>query len=85
VNEKLKILIEKLNATWRPTLAWIVVVSTMYVYILFPIAYAIGKIYDIDLEIPKIIIDNLNNLLLTGGLIAGLRTAEKYFNVTDKH
>jgi len=78
-------IINKINSTWRPALAIIIVLSVGYFYLIYPIVYAYYKTKGIDIEVPKIIVDNLTSILLTGGVLAGLRTGEKIFNVTDKH
>jgi hypothetical protein len=84
VNKLIKA-INIINATWRPLLAIIIVLSVSYIYVVYPIMYAYFKTKGIELEIPKIIVDNITSILLTGGILAGLRTGEKIFNVTDKH
>jgi hypothetical protein len=84
-NKKIVKLITAINATWRPLMATIIVMSVSYFYVIYPIAYAYFKTKGVELEVPKVIVDNLTSILLTGGVLAGLRTGEKVFGVTNKH
>jgi len=74
-----------INPTWRPTLAAAIVTSVVLIYVIYPIAYVVLSGFGIHIELPPEVISRLNDILITGGVLAGLRTAEKYLGVTDKH
>lgn len=79
-NDKLNIV----NQTWTPMLAISITMSVLFIYIGYPIIYNILHFYGIVLFLPDIMPDNLNALLLGGGVLAAVRTAEKKYNVVDK-
>ena len=75
-----------LNKTWRPTLSWTIVISVLIAYVIFPIVQLIFKlVWNIDIVFPDNILNGINYMLVTGGILAGVRTLEKKFGVTDIH
>jgi len=85
MNPTVKKIIDFINPAWRPVLAAAIVMSVVLIYIVYPTAYAILSGFGIHIELPSEVISRLNDILITGGVLAGLRTAEKYLGVTNKH
>jgi len=85
MNPTVKRIIDFINPTWRPALAATIVMSVVLVYVIYPTAYIVLSGFGIHIELPSEVISRLNDILITGGVLAGLRTAEKYLGVTDKH
>jgi len=75
--------VDILNNTWKPLLAFLIDLSVFVIYVLYPLIHIgvmeLGK----NITMPSFIYDNINALLLTGGLLAGLRTVQKKINAID--
>ena len=69
-----------LNSTWTPLLGIVLTISVIFIYILYPIVFNVFFLMGWHLHtIPSTVADNLNAILLGGGLIATLRTFQKRF------
>jgi len=74
-----------INSWWRPVLAITIVIAVILVYIAYPIVYIICSIKGINIQLPPGFQNALNSLLISGGILAMLRTFEKIKNATQNH
>ena len=77
--------INLVNAWWRPILAISIVVSVVLVYVIYPISYMILSTKGVHLQLPPNFQNALNSLLISGGVLAALRTIEKMKGVSQNH
>jgi len=85
MDEKFIEKINKVNAAWRPALEIVVVVSAILFYIVFPVCFVVASYFGHNISFPDEVKDGINSILITGGILAGLRTIEKTKNVTLNH
>lgn len=80
MNQTVKIL----NNTWTPLLGITLTASVIFIYIIYPMIFNVAFLIGGKIGMmPATIADNLNAILLGGGLIATLRTAQKKFKAID--
>lgn len=80
MNPKVKLL----NNSWTPLLGITLTASVVFIYVLYPIIYNIAFLIHWHIHVmPTAIADNLNSILLGGGIIAALRTAQKRFGTVE--
>jgi len=77
--------INLINAWWRPILAISIVCSVVIVYVIYPIAYMFFSTKGISIQLPPNFQNALNSLLISGGVLAALRTLEKIKGATQNH
>ena len=84
-NTKIYTLIIKMNKYWRPALAYIIIAAVFYLYIIILIESACLRITNVNLIVPSFMYGHIKDLLITGGFLAGLKTAEKNMGISDIH
>jgi len=77
--------IDLINAWWRPILAVSIVFSVVIVYVIYPIVYMFLSAKGILIQLPPNFQNALNSLLISGGILAALRTLEKIKGATQNH
>ena len=80
-NYKIEKFLVWFNKAWRPFLAYTIIISTFIAYALFPIL----NTFNSTITLPDNYYESLNALLITGGVLAGLRAVEKKFGLTQIH
>ena len=64
-------------AGWRPFIGWVGGVSLLYAYLLYPVLSWVAAIWFTTLLPPRLVVDNLFELVLAMLGLGGLRTFEK--------
>lgn len=76
--------VDILNNTWKPLLAFIIVASVFITYVLYPFVYPFVVLAGGEIKMPNLVFDNINAILLTGSVLASLRTVEKKINALEQ-
>jgi hypothetical protein len=77
--------LNRANATWKPFGFWSVSLGIAYIIFIYPILYSILSVWNINIEIPKYLVDNMMALVTAFLGSAGIRYLEKKNNITDNH
>ncbi len=77
-------MVDLLNKTWRPTLALVILLATISIYVIYPVFFPLLKLMGYSIKMPLTVFDNFNILLTTGGILAAIRTVEKTMNVVEE-
>lgn len=83
-NTKFEEVLDVINKLWRPALAFTIILSLFFLYFIVPAEEAFINVSASALA-PSIIYDKLNELVITGGLLAGLKAYENAANLSDIH
>lgn len=84
-NSFFEYILDTINKTWRPVLAIIIILSVFILYILIPIETMFIKDATETTLAPKDIYDKINDLLIMGGLLAGLKAYENSQDISHIH
>ena len=70
---------------WRPMLVYSIIIAVFYLYIIISIEALLLHISDVNKIVPNSLYAHIKDLLITGGFMAGLKTAENALGISNIH